>query len=87
MKDREGHDRRYALDCTKLMSLGWKPKIRFENGLRDTIQWYLNNQSCWKQIKNSEFMEYYRSNIVTVLQILKYKIMRDTLVRKECALC
>ena len=60
VKDREGHDRRYALDCTKLMSLGWKPKIRFENGLRDTIQWYLNNQSWWKQIKNGEFMECYK---------------------------
>jgi len=43
-----------------LMSLGWKPKIKFENGLRDTIQWYVNNQSWWKQIKDGEFMEYYK---------------------------
>ena len=59
VKDREGHDRRYALDCTKLMSLGWKPQIKFENGLKDTIQWYTNNQAWWKRIKNGEFMEYY----------------------------
>lgn len=59
VKDREGHDRRYALDCTKLMSLGWKPQIKFENGLKDTIQWYRNNEAWWKRIKNGEFMEYY----------------------------
>ncbi len=59
VKDREGHDRRYALDCTKLMSLGWKPKIKFENGLKDTIEWYRNNQSWWKRIKSGEFAEYY----------------------------
>lgn len=59
VKDREGHDRRYALDCTKLMSLGWKPQIKFENGLKDTIQWYKNNEAWWKRIKNGEFIEYY----------------------------
>lgn len=59
VKDREGHDRRYSLDCSKLMSLGWKPQIKFENGLKDTIQWYENNQAWWKRIKNGEFAEYY----------------------------
>lgn len=59
VKDREGHDRRYALDCSKLISLGWKPQIKFENGLKDTIHWYTNNQAWWKRIKNGEFMEYY----------------------------
>ncbi len=59
VKDREGHDRRYASDCTKLMLLGWKPKIKFENGLKDTIEWYRNNQSWWKRIKSGEFAEYY----------------------------
>ena len=53
VKDREGHDRRYALDCAKLLSLGWKPKIRFENGLKNTIEWYRNNQSWWKKLKSS----------------------------------
>lgn len=59
VKDREGHDRRYALDCTKIMSRGWKTQIKFETGLKDTIKWYKNNQKWWKQIKNSEFVEYY----------------------------
>ncbi|MCF6157440.1 MAG: dTDP-glucose 4,6-dehydratase [wastewater metagenome] len=59
VKDREGHDRRYALDCTKLKALGYRPKIEFETGLRDTIQWYRDNENWWKRIKNSEFMGYY----------------------------
>lgn len=61
VKDREGHDRRYALDCTKLKSLGWKPQIDFEEGLRDTIKWYEENEQWWKQIKNDEFMKYYET--------------------------
>lgn len=59
VRDREGHDRRYALDCTKLTSLGFKPQIKFEDGLRDTAQWYTKNQAWWKKIKDGEFMEYY----------------------------
>ncbi|MDN3513449.1 MAG: dTDP-glucose 4,6-dehydratase [Candidatus Brocadia sp.] len=59
VKDREGHDRRYALDCSKLVSLGWKAKIKFEDGLKDTVQWYKNNEAWWRRIKNGEFMEYY----------------------------
>ncbi|MEB2308607.1 MAG: dTDP-glucose 4,6-dehydratase [Candidatus Brocadiaceae bacterium] len=59
VKDREGHDRRYALDCSKLKSLGWKAEIKFEKGLKDTIQWYENNRAWWMRIKSGEFMEYY----------------------------
>lgn len=59
VKDREGHDRRYALDCTKLTSLGFKPQIAFEKGLKDTVQWYKDNQAWWKKIKDKEFTEYY----------------------------
>ena len=59
VKDREGHDRRYALDCSKVQSLGWKPQITFEKGLRDTIKWYKDNEAWWKPIKSGEFMEYY----------------------------
>lgn len=61
VKDREGHDRRYALDCTKLKSLGWKPQIDFEEGLRGTIKWYEENEQWWRQIKNGEFMKYYET--------------------------
>lgn len=60
VEDRVGHDRRYALDCTKLISLGWKPDVKFEDGIRETVRWYKNNQSWWKPVKNTEFMEYYK---------------------------
>ncbi len=60
VKDREGHDRRYALDCSKAQALGWKPQITFENGLKDTIQWYTDNEAWWKPIKSGEFKEYYQ---------------------------
>ncbi len=46
VKDRPGHDRRYAIDCSKIdRELGWKPSVNFAEGLRETIQWYLNNKT------------------------------------------
>jgi dTDP-glucose 4,6-dehydratase len=50
--DRPGHDRRYALDCGKLSSMGWKPKVDFEAGLRETIRWYRDNPWWWEKIKH-----------------------------------
>ena len=48
--DRPGHDRRYAIDSTKIKSeLGWKPKHSFKKGLERTVQWYIKNQSLWKK--------------------------------------
>ena len=50
VKDRPGHDFRYSLDSTKIeKKLGWKPKHNFENGIKETISWYLNNKSYWKK--------------------------------------
>tara|TARA_X000001036_G_scaffold388231_1_gene384432 strand:+ start:381 stop:1337 length:957 start_codon:yes stop_codon:yes gene_type:complete len=50
VKDRPGHDFRYSLDSTKIeKKLGWKPKHNFENGIKETILWYLNNKSYWKK--------------------------------------
>ena len=60
--DRQGHDRRYALDTSKLRALGWRPEIDFEQGLRETIQWYRDNRAWWEPIKSGEFMAYYDSN-------------------------
>jgi dTDP-glucose 4,6-dehydratase len=58
--DRLGHDKRYAIDPTKIMSeLGWKPQYTFDKGIDETIQWYLDNQDWWKRIKNGEYMAYY----------------------------
>jgi dTDP-glucose 4,6-dehydratase len=60
VKDRPGHDRRYAIDTGKIESeLGWRPSISFEQGMTNTIQWYINNQSWWQRIKSGEYAEYY----------------------------
>lgn len=59
--DRQGHDRRYCLDTTKLRSLGWTPQISFDEGLRDTIEWYRRHEWWWRPIKEQDpaFREYY----------------------------
>ncbi|MBY6273994.1 MAG: dTDP-glucose 4,6-dehydratase, partial [Bacillaceae bacterium] len=59
--DRPGHDRRYAIDPTKIMNeLGWKPEYTFEKGIEETIRWYIDNQEWWKNIKSGEYMNYYQ---------------------------
>ncbi|MBI2644973.1 dTDP-glucose 4,6-dehydratase [Candidatus Uhrbacteria bacterium] len=60
VKDRPGHDRRYALDSSKLRALGWAPKYSFEEGLERTVQWYKDNSEWWKKIKSGEYKEYYQ---------------------------
>lgn len=61
--DRPGHDRRYALDCSKIKALGWEPQYDFEDALRQTVDWYLANQTWWRVIKESKsFAEYYQKN-------------------------
>lgn len=59
VEDRPGHDRRYAVDCSRLKALGWKPSVAFEDGLRATIEWYRDNRSWWQRIKSGEFKAYY----------------------------
>lgn len=60
VEDRPGHDRRYALDCSKLTRLaGWRPTISFEKGIRETVQWYRDNEAWWRPIKQGEFRAYY----------------------------
>jgi len=54
VKDRPGHDRRYALDSGKMFKeSGWRPKVSFEEGLEETVRWYLENRDWWEGIKNS----------------------------------
>ncbi len=53
VEDRPGHDRRYALDSTKLLSMEWQRTHPFETAMRDTIQWYVDNQAWWRGIKES----------------------------------
>jgi dTDP-glucose 4,6-dehydratase len=59
--DRPGHDRRYSLDTSKVQSLGWTPRISFEQGLADTVGWYQQNEWWWRPIKENDpaFREYY----------------------------
>ena len=61
VKDRPGHDRRYAIAADKIKKeLGWKPVQSFETGIDKTITWYLNNKSWWAQIKSGEYRNYYQ---------------------------
>jgi dTDP-glucose 4,6-dehydratase len=60
VKDRPGHDRRYAIDITKIKKLGWEPEVSFEEGLKKTIEWYKDNESWWKRIKSGEYLKYYQ---------------------------
>ncbi|NMD38238.1 MAG: dTDP-glucose 4,6-dehydratase [Christensenellaceae bacterium] len=60
VKDRPGHDLRYAIDASKIKKdLGWEPTLDFKTGIKKTIDWYMNNQSWWKEIINGEYLNYY----------------------------
>jgi dTDP-glucose 4,6-dehydratase len=59
--DRLGHDRRYALDTSKLeRELGWRPRVAFETGLQETVLWYAGHEAWWQRVKGGEYREYYR---------------------------
>jgi dTDP-glucose 4,6-dehydratase len=60
VRDRPGHDRRYAVDSARLRELGWRPGIPLEEGLRETVAWYCKNESWWRPLKSGEFWEFYR---------------------------
>ena len=60
VKDRPGHDRRYAIDPTKMHNeLGWLPQTKFEDGIAKTIEWYLDNKHWWQEIISGEYQKYY----------------------------
>lgn len=66
VKDRPGHDRRYAIDATKInKELGWKPSVTFEEGLSLTIDWYLQNEEWLKHVTSGEYQRYYRTQYLT----------------------
>lgn len=65
VKDRPGHDVRYALDSTKIrQKLGFKPKYRFAAGIKKTIAWYQNNEKWWRKIKSGDFDKYYKKQYI-----------------------
>jgi dTDP-glucose 4,6-dehydratase len=59
VKDRPGHDRRYALSDQKIRALGYKPQRPFEETLRETVRWYKNNTRWWQKIKSGDYRQYY----------------------------
>ena len=60
VKDRPGHDMRYAIDPTKIKNeLGWYPETTFEEGIKKTVEWYLSNKEWWENIINGEYKKYY----------------------------
>ncbi|MBI2875323.1 MAG: dTDP-glucose 4,6-dehydratase [Candidatus Tectomicrobia bacterium] len=58
--DRPGHDRRYALDVSKLRGLGWRPCCLFEEAIRATVRWYVENEAWWRRLKDGSYLQYYR---------------------------
>ncbi len=61
VEDRPGHDQRYALDCTKIKAMGWKPKWDFGAALSETVDWYVSNEEWWRNIKGGmDYKAYYQ---------------------------
>ncbi|NLT52433.1 MAG: dTDP-glucose 4,6-dehydratase [Ignavibacteria bacterium] len=62
VKDRPGHDRRYAIDSSKIQTeLGWKPEFEFEQAIENTINWYKQNRNWWERIISGEYVKYYNN--------------------------
>jgi dTDP-glucose 4,6-dehydratase len=57
--DRPGHDRRYSLSSGKVRALGWEPRVRFEEGLQETVAWYRENAWWWEPIRSGDYRDYY----------------------------
>jgi dTDP-glucose 4,6-dehydratase len=66
--DRPGHDRRYAMDGTRIEQLGWRPRIRFDEGLAQTIDWYAANRSWWEQTRGSDWAAWYAQQYAARLE-------------------
>jgi dTDP-glucose 4,6-dehydratase len=63
--DRAGHDMRYAIDATRLKEeLGWVPSLQFEEGIRNTIEWYLDNEEWLNNITSGDYQEYYNKQYI-----------------------
>ena len=63
VKDRPGHDRRYAIDAAKARAeLGWAPRIAFSDGLAATVEWYVQNRGWWERVRTGEYRTYYERN-------------------------
>ena len=66
VKDRPGHDRRYAMDSSKARAtLGWEPRHTFEQGLRQTLDWYVQNRQWWERVRSGAYQDYYKLQYAT----------------------
>ena len=64
VRDRPSHDRRYALDCSKIRKLGWKPRHNFNSALKQTVKWYAENKWWWSKLKMGKFKYYYQKQYI-----------------------
>ena len=60
VKDRPGHDWRYAIDNSKIKALGFTPEVDFKQGLAELAKWYQDNEKWWRDIKSGEYQKYYQ---------------------------
>ncbi|MBD3300771.1 MAG: dTDP-glucose 4,6-dehydratase [Candidatus Moranbacteria bacterium] len=66
VKDRPGHDSRYAVNSDKLRkNLDWEPRVKFQEGIKKTVQWYKDNPEWWQKLKNNEYWQYYKKQYQT----------------------
>jgi len=66
VKDRPGHDRRYAIDCRKIERIqGWKPRESFESGIRKTIRWYLEHEAWVNEVTSGSYRQWIESHYAT----------------------
>jgi len=64
VKDRAGHDRRYAIDAARIINeTGWEPAYTFETGIEQTIHWYLDNEAWWERIRDGAYRDYYKKHV------------------------
>jgi dTDP-glucose 4,6-dehydratase len=68
VKDRPGQDRRYSLDCSKIIALGWRPKHTPDQAIEKTVRWYVDNEWWWRKVKQGEYQEYYQRQYQERLQ-------------------
>jgi dTDP-glucose 4,6-dehydratase len=69
--DRPGHDRRYAVDTSRLRALGWRPAQAFEAALERTVRWYVDHQEWWRPLQDAAYQDYYRRNYEDRARLLR----------------
>ncbi len=75
--DRPAHDVRYALDADKLGALGWEPQVTFDQGLEETVKWYVANEAWWRPLKSGEYLDYYQKQYTNRAQTLADEVLKS----------